>query len=202
MTRKLLCSFLLGAVMLTARAHAQVPVVGKKLPKVHVGIKAGANFDQITGSSWKQDYKPGVVFGGFVNASKGHFGLQVEVLFNTAQYQVNDSLSRGTFRALYFNLPVLLEYKIAPRVWLQAGPQFGNLISMKSDNSSIKDPKSFFNSSSVSGVLGAQVNLPLHLVVGARYILGFTDVRNSSVAGTTDAWKNRTIQAYLGFRFI
>ena len=195
MIRKLLLSVLCCTTLATVQVSAK-----GKLPKVHAGVKLGANFDQLTGSSWSQSYKPGIVGGAFGQVTYGNFGIQAEVLANTAQYDFKDSFKTGTFRAVYINVPVLLEYRVVPRIWVQAGPQFGNLVSMKSDNSTIADPKSYFNSSTVSGVLGVQATLPVHLVAGVRYIMGFTDVRN--VSSTTEAWKNRTIQLYLGFRFV
>jgi hypothetical protein len=95
-----------------------------------------------------------------------------------------------------------VEYKIVPRLWVQAGPQFNVLLSAKSDNKLYDDPKKFFNTSSLNIVGGLEARLPAHLVAGARYILGLTDINNPSGSRTNEAWRTRTIQAYLGFRFI
>jgi len=192
----------LFCAIFTTRVNAQsVPVVGK-LPKVHAGLVLGANFEQLSGNNWEQAYKPGVVFGAFGELTKNGWGLSVAALFNTSQYNLTDSATAGTFRAFYLNVPVLVEYRVIPRVWLQLGPQFGDLLSIKSGNSTLNDPKSYFNTSNVSGVVGVEARLPLHMLVGARYVLGFTDLRKESIGSATDAWKTRTIQAYVGFRFI
>ena len=59
-----------------------------------------------------------------------------------------------------------------------------------------------FATTDFSGVLGLQAILPLHLIVGARYVLGFIDQNANSVPGLTNTWKNRSFQLYAGFRFL
>jgi hypothetical protein len=98
------------------------------------------------------------------------------------------------------DIPVLLEYKIINMLWVQAGPQFSTMLSAKSNDG--KDVKDLFNSSDISGLLGLEAKLPLHLVAGARYVLGFSDINNHAVTQASESWKNRYIQAYVGFRFL
>jgi len=206
MIKRLFSIVLLSVMLFTGSVIAQ-PIVGavtKKLPKVNVGLKVGANFESLTGNAWQNTYKGGVVFGAFARVYKGNLGLDVEAMINTAQYSPVDSFASGTFRALYLNVPVLIEYKLFHRLWLQVGPQFSPLISMS--NSAVDDPKALFKSSYLSGVAGLQVILPMHIVAGVRYVLGFTDINNissnvSSGIGS-DAWKNRSIQLHVGFRFL
>ncbi len=96
----------------------------------------------------------------------------------------------------------MFEYKIIPRVWLQAGPQFTKILSAKNNNND--DELSNLNTMEFSGVIGAQVKLPVHLVAGARYIMSFTDINNypTTGLGSSDEWKTRSIQVYVGFRFL
>ncbi len=201
MKRSLLFIALSAALLFSNNTEAQIPGVSKvtqALPKVDLGLKLGANFNQITGSDFKQAYKPGVVGGAFLGVSKNKIGVQVEALVKSAKFDA--STGGGYIKTLSLDIPVLFEYKLIPRIWLQLGPQFSKMLTAKDNNSN--DIKKYFNTTDFDGVIGLQVKLPLHLVVGARYILGFSDMNNKSLPGSTDAWKNRSIQAYLGFRFL
>jgi len=184
------------------QAKLTIPVV-KKVPKGTLGVKIGANFEQITrNETWEKAYKPGVLFGVFGGVHKNNWGVKAEVLLNTSQYTLKDSLNKGTFRAVTLAVPILAEYKVWPRIWVQAGPQFNSIMSVKSSNDAFSDPKKYFNTSSVNLVAGVEAHLPLHIIAGARYVLGLTDLQNQSVGVAKEAWKQRSIQAYLGFRFI
>ena len=202
MKRTITLTALSVVLLLSNRALAQVPVVSKvtkALPKVTLGLKAGANFQTLSGNSWASSYKPGIVGGAFLGVYKGKWGIQAEALIKSARFDSKSS-SSTYIKSVSLDVPVLLEYKIVSRLWVQAGPQFTDLLSAK-DNTST-DAKKLFKSSDVSGVVGLEVKLPLHLTVGARYILGFTDINSHAVGMTTDAWKNRYAQLYIGFRFL
>jgi hypothetical protein len=62
--------------------------------------------------------------------------------------------------------------------------------------------KKNFTTTDISGVLGLELRLPLHLTAGARYILGFSDVNNHDETAISEAWRNRYAQVYVGFRFL
>jgi hypothetical protein len=74
------------------------------------------------------------------------------------------------------------------------------MLSAKDNNS--KEVKNYFKSSDIAAVGGVDVRLPFRLSAGARYVMGLTDVNNNTVPGFSDAWKNRSIQVYLGYRFL
>ncbi len=206
MKSTLLLTALSAALLLSTQADAQVPVVSKvvkALPKVTVGIKAGANFQTLSGNEWESSYKPGILGGAFVGVFKGHWGVQVEGLIKSARFDVKNSSGSETpyVKSLSLDVPVLLEYKIVSRLWVQAGPQFTSLLSENDYNTN--GVKNVLKSNDISGVIGLEVKLPLHLTVGARYILGFEDENNHPAGlNATDAWKNRYAQLYVGFRFL
>lgn len=201
MKRTFLFAALSAALLFAGSASAQVPVVSKVLPEIDLGVKVGANFQQLTGVYSDNAYKAGFVGGAFVGVRKNKLGVQAEVLVKTVKFSQNSSLGNGYINALYLDVPVLLEYKLFSRLWVQAGPQFSNMLSAK-DNTGDKTVKNMFNANDFSGVLGLQVLLPMHFTAGARYILGFTDINNHSVSAATDTWNNRSIQVYVGFRFL
>ncbi len=207
MKHKLLLTALSATLLFANQANAQIPGVSKvtkALPKVDLGIKVGGNFNQLAGTGFKKAYQPGIVGGVFVGVRKGKMGVRAEGLVSSAKYTYTyTATTDGTFKNIYLDIPLLFEYKIIPRLWAQVGPQFSNVISVSADPNppAGTDPKSYFKSS-FSGVLGLEAKLPAHLVVGARYILGITDVNDVSFGTAGGSWKTRTIQAYVGFRFL
>jgi hypothetical protein len=188
----------LSVVLLAGQAMAQVPVVGKILPKVILGIKAGANMQTLKGDSWDTKYNPGIVAGAFVGLTKGKLGIQVEGLVKSAKFDTKGTTS-VSIKTMSLDVPVLLEYKLISRLWIQVGPQFSSMLSAKNGST---DVKTTFKTSNFDGVIGLQAILPLHLTAGARYILGLTDANNGQIPSDTKAWKSNSIQVYVGFRFL
>ncbi len=202
MKRTIFSTCLAAIMAFSVNAGAQVPVVSKVtkvLPKLTLGIKAGANMQQLTGGTWEQKLNTGFIGGAFVGVTKKKIGVQGEILVKSAKFDFNSSIGSASVNAMYLDVPVLFEYKIVKRLWVQLGPQFSTMLSAKQSSTDVKNA---FNTTDFSGVLGLQVNLPLHFTVGARYILGVTDVNNETVTGTKEAWNNRSIQLYLGYRIL
>ena len=196
--KRTLLLFSLIALLSPAIVQAQVPKVG--LPTLDLGIKVGANFQQLNGGTWSQAYKPVIVGGIFLGVRKNKIGVQAEGLINTASYNLKDSTKTG-IRATYISIPVLFEYKLFSLLWLQVGPQYSGVVSVKSVNGFEGDAKQVLKSGDVDGVLGLDLRL-LHFDVGARYILGFSDINNKSYTGLSESWNNRSIQLHVGFKFI
>ena len=197
MKHTLLISVLSATLLCSHSAQAQIPVVSKVVPKVTVGLKLGANFQSLDGVGYDKGYKPGIAGGLFVGLSKNKMGVQAEGLIKTVKFSSSAS-STAYINALYIDVPVLFQYKIVNRLWAQAGPQFSILASAKDQNSD--DKKENYKTTDISGVLGLQAILPVHLIAGARYIYGFSDINN--VSAITSTIKNRSFQIYLGFRFL
>lgn len=207
MRSRLLLSVFSGALLLSASVSAQIPVVSKVakkvVPEFTLGIKAGATFQKVSGSTTVNDaYNAGIVGGLFLGVTKGKFGVQAEGLIRSAKFDYNATISepKVTLNTLNLDVPVLFEYSPFSRLWLQIGPQFSSIISGNaSDN---KDYKAYLQTSDFSGLAGLQIRLPIHLVAGARYIVGFADVNKKKIAEDQKAWNNRLIQLYIGYRFL
>ena len=200
MKHTLLLTALSAALLFSTTSEAQIPGVSKvtkALPKVDLGIKAGTSFNQATSTGLKESYKAGVVGGAFVGVYKNKIGVQAEALVRSARFDA--SVGSVYVKTVSLDVPLMFEYKIIPRLWIQLGPQFTQMLSAK--NQASTDVKNSFKTAEISGVLGLQVKLPVHLVAGARYVLGFSDVNNTPTGGA-GAWHNRSIQAYVGFRFL
>ena len=204
MKHTLLLTAVSAALLFTTNANAQIPGVSKvtkALPKVDLGVKLGANFQQLSGNLSKQ-YNGGVVGGIFVGLHKNRMGVQAEALIKTVKYDVSGTITNArtnSVNTIALDVPVLFEYKLFWHIWAQAGPQFTSLLSAKNGS---KDVKSDLNTTDFAGVIGIEAHLPMKLNIGVRYIYGFVDVNKESATGISDAMRNRTIQAYLGFRFL
>ena len=199
----------LSLLFISFSSQAQLPgvsAVKKTLPKVAFGVKLGANFNELhttNTAAIQQAYKPGIVGGLFLSVRKGKFGGRLEGLLNSSNYTYTyNAAQNGTYKNLYLEIPLLFEYRIIDRLWAQAGPQFSDILSVSANPNPRPsvDPKTYFKSE-FSGVIGLEAKLPVHLMLGVRYILGVTNVNNEALTQVSGSWKNRTIQAYVGFRF-
>ena len=103
-----------------------------------------------------------------------------------------------------------LQYIAAPALMLQvklamlkayAGPQLSWMISAKEKTgNTVTDVQNSFKKSEWSGVMGAELNLPLRLLAGIRYSFGITNIQDAStIANNYDA-KNGTFMLYAGIR--
>ncbi|MBA3829848.1 MAG: PorT family protein [Taibaiella sp.] len=183
------------------------------IPSIDIGIKAGANFATLSGSTWDNGYKAGFLGGIFAGLHGAKMGVQAEAFFSQTSYTAQghnfydgysafynnamDSAKNGRFRVSYLSIPVLFEFKPIPFLWIQIGPQYNGVVSVKDVDGLVKDGKALFKSSDISGVVGLELKLPLHLSLGARYVLGLSSMNN--LAG---AWQQRLFQVHVGYSFL
>jgi hypothetical protein len=184
--------FLIAAMMIFASAtYAQ----GLKL-----GIKAGTNIGKIDGQSFKEQFKYGYHLGGFAEIKLSNkLSLQPEVLWN----QVNTDTS-SQFRTLYqlknldnvklgyISIPLLLNYKVANILSLQAGPQFGILIDKS--RTTLQNGGDAFKKGDFSVMGGAQLNLSKLRLYG-RYNIGLSNINDID---NKDKWKSQGFQLGIG----
>ena len=206
MKNSILRSFILIALFCAASAQAKEPAFPlgpiKVVPKFTLGIKVGANMQQISGNLSDNKFNGGVLGGIFLGVTKKKIGVQLEGLVKSAKIEYKPtptSLTNATIKTVSLDVPVLFEYKLFWRLWLQVGPQFTTMISAKQSSTDVMKQ---FNTTDFAGVAGLQVTLPARLTFDARYILGVTNINKESVSGVTGAWNNRCIQVALGFRFL
>lgn len=194
------------ALLFSRSGAAQVPAVSKALPKVSAGVKFGANYEELAGSSvFDKAYNSGYAGGAFVALTKKKIGVQAEALISSAKiyYNFPAGYSPGPImlpkstNLLYFNVPILFEYKLVSHLWLQAGPQVSNLLTAK--NNLGYNIISIFKNPEVGAVLGIQATLPLRFNISARYIYGLTNLNNTIESGT---WNTRSIQITGGYRIL
>jgi hypothetical protein len=171
-------------------------VPGPGVPKFDFGIKVGANFAKLDGDAWQQNMQPGLMGGAFIGVRSKKIGLQLEAMVNSSKYSLSGVASGGDFKTTNLELPLLLQYKLLPYVWLQLGPQYSMVMSTSvPDGSTITD----LFKNSFCGVFGVELKTPIKFNIGVRYILGLTDVNNVS-SQFSGAWQQRSVQVHLGFR--
>lgn len=174
------------------------------------GIKGGANLGKLDGQGYKDGFNLGYHLGGFaqVNLTKG-FGVQGELIFSSSTVKTTGDFSEvynpenlddpennnKKVKLNYLSIPILANISLgSPRVKLQVGPQFSALVSNKNV---FKGADDAFNGGDVSGVAGLWLQLPI-INISARYIIGFTDVKNVSDVTDKGNWKNQSIQLGVG----
>jgi hypothetical protein len=181
-----------------------VTVSGARAQFFSLGAKAGANIFKISGQSFNQQFRFGYTIGGFVdlNFSK-QWGLQPELLWSQTNTQTSNNFNMiyggvtGQDISLnYLSVPLLLTYRPIPFLSFQVGPQYGILINQ---NSNLFDNgTNAFKRGDLSILAGAQLNVG-HLIAGARYMVGLTDINDID---NQDTWKSEGFQLYVGFRIL
>jgi hypothetical protein len=148
------------------------------------GVKAGANFANLTGDG-VQDAKTlvGVNAGIYAKLPLTHsVSIQLELVYSGQGAKYDDGTATATQHINYFNIPVLLKYQNFTGFFLETGPQIGFLLSANVKESGISvDDKSGLNSTDFSWVFGVGYHIPTtHLAIDARYNLGISNIANSN----------------------
>ena len=168
-----------------------------------IGPKLGANIGKIDGKGFDEQYKLGYHLGAFAEIPLGKkFALQPEVLWN----QINSDTA-SNFRQIYtelgnqdlknpqlnyLSIPLLLTYKPAKVLSLQAGPQFGILLNK--DKTLIDNGGEAFKNGDFSMLFGAQLNI-LRVRVYGRYVIGLNNIND---IGDQEKWKTTGFQLGVG----
>jgi hypothetical protein len=172
--RRLLFTFLLAFAGFSAQAQ--------------FGIKGGLNFsnlksDRADNFNVLTNWHVGVLYEAGLSSS---ISIQPEFLYSVQ----GAKLRREEFKLNYFEVPVLLKVYLTEGFNIQAGPQFGMLLS-ESDNFDRFNSETF--DFGITG--GLEVFLTDELFVQARYYQGTKDVTSNTNL------KNTVVSASLGFIF-
>lgn len=185
------------ALLLFATAQAQ---------SFHAGFKAGANINKITGESFSQQFTYGYHAGVFATLGLGtKLSIQPEVLLNQINTDTSSQFSKiyssfasnaSHVKLNYLSIPVLIGYKLAPFLTIQAGPQFGIL--MNNNNNLVQNGKQAFKKGDLSMLAGLQIKVGAIRVYG-RYAIG---VNNINDIDNKDKWKSQSFQIGVGFALL
>lgn len=164
--------------------------------KLHLGFKAGANINKITGKSFSDEFSYGYHMGGFFSVGLGKkFAIQPEVLFNQINVDTSSRFSEvykfnqvDKVQLRYLSIPVLLNYKPVKFITLQAGPQFGVL--MNKSRTLLENGREAFKGGDLSMLGGAQVNIG-HLNIYGRYAVGLSNLNDID---NQEKWRSQGFQ--------
>ncbi len=180
------------------------------------GIKAGVNVSSLSDDGF-DDTKSKVGFSGglFMNAPLSEqFSIQPEVLYSQMGAKIEGKFANtaySTTRSLdYITVPVMVQFRATPAFYIEAGPEFGFLVSAK-DKDTVGNFSTTnqidtdnFNTFNMGLGLGLGFDITKNVGVNARYVAGFTDInKNGNTSLQNDGNKNRnnTLQAGLYFKF-
>jgi len=189
------------ALVLTVASVASVVAQG-----IGFGIKAGAN---IANTDISSDFgslntksKFGFHAGAFATIMfSDKLGIQPELLYSSQGSEYDEPSFTGELNMSYLNIPVLLRYNLNEMFSLHVGPQFGFLTKAEEDlNGTVSDIKDDFKGSDISAAFGLDVDLPMKLGFGARYVLGLSNVLEDGSSFGNAELKNGVIQLYAKFR--
>lgn len=169
------------------------------------GVKAGINFSDYTGRGYndfepadsRTSYHVGILTEVFI-APKWNF--QPELLYSEQGYIIRSNSNFSDELEIdlnYLQLPLIAEFGLANRFYLQGGPQFSYLLNKDSLPEDGANGIIFnYNSFDFSLIFGAEYRFQSFFVFG-RYNAGINRIVNSSEVQT----HNRVIQGGLGFFF-
>ena len=175
---------------------------------IQFGVKAGANFANVSGdgtqgvsTSTLVGFNGGVFLGlGFTD----NLSLQPELVYSGQGFKetvtYNGTTYNGTQAEGYFNVPVLLKYKLPIGLYFETGPQLGILISAKVKVSgSSQDDKAGFKSTDFAWAVGAGFQIPAtQLGIDVRYNIGLANIADNSGGGSGSV-KNGVFQVGLTY---
>lgn len=171
-----------------------------------VGVKVGTNINKIQGQSFKDEFTYGYSAGAYADIKLGSkWSIQPEVLFNQVSADTSDKFSDlvdfnsgkvSQIKLNYLSIPLLLNYNISKGISLQAGPQYGILMSQ--DRDLLQDGKEAFKKGDFSMLAGLQLKFASIRLYG-RYAVG---LNNISDVTSNDKWKNQSIQLGIGLTLL
>lgn len=190
-------------VVLTA--VAVLGFVVSNAQEVKYGAKLGLNMSNFAGDAENTDAKLGFQVGGFAEIKiTDKFAVQPELMFSAQGAKSEESYSSGGYTSLsedtqkfnYINIPVMAKYYATEKLYIEAGPQIGFLMSAKSEyketvtfggetevTSGSDDVKEFVNSTDFGLGLGLGFNFTENIGAGLRYTSGLSNLAKDAPAG-------------------
>lgn len=206
------------------------------------GVKAGLNLANISenydgyDSDFDSDYKMkiGAHVGGFVEIKfTEKWALQPEVLFSMQGAKLEESSyddgdgnvysSESTINLNYINVPVMVKFYPIPKLFVEAGPQVGFLISAKAKNEGnytdgdttvnvdeTVDVKDGYKSIDFGVNVGVGYEFTDMIFANLRYNIGLSDITEEDefegddfggLGGDLFKTKNNVLSLSVGFKF-
>ncbi len=160
--------------------------------QLEFGVKGGVNLANLGGDVNDTKMKIGFMVGGFANyAVNDQLSVQPELMFSQAGCKYDAGGDTYKIDLNYIVLPVMVKYSFGA-INLQAGPQFGYLLSAKDDGTDIKDG---MKSIDLGLNIGAGYQMD-KIGIEARYNLGLSNINDG-----TGEIKTNGIQVLVSYKF-
>ncbi|MGB3342393.1 MAG: porin family protein [Aequorivita sp.] len=192
--------------------------------EIRMGAKAGVNFANMSikpDDGEKLDSRTSFHIGGLVEIPiTEKFSVQPEILYSSQGSQSKYSeefmgeriSSEIKYKLDYLSIPIMAKYYVIEGLGLEAGPQFGILVSAKGDyeisglgisESGTEDLKDDLKKLDIGLGFGASYRLDMGVFFGARYVLGLTDISDNGDVGFDEEVeiKNNVFQLSVGYTF-
>lgn len=158
---------------------------------VQFGIKAGANYANVTGSKINTNaiinYHAGIV--AKIGLTKG-LSFQPELLYTTQGASYETALADYKNELGYIVIPAMLQIHLSKSITLDMGPQVGFLLNEK-NNFDVQKSNTF----DASANAGLGLKITNSIFAQARYCVGLTELKPNSEI------KNNVVQLSLGILF-
>ncbi len=158
---------------------------------LQIGVKAGLNYANFTGTSVQTDAITSY-HAGLVTEVKllEKFAIQPELLYTTQGATYNTVLGDVKNELGYIAIPVLAKIYLSKSFSLELGPQASFLLNEK-NNFDVADPNTF----EFAVDAGLSFKITKNIFVQGRYVLGLTEVSPNADA------KNSVLQLSAGLMF-
>lgn len=185
------------------------------LAQAQIGIKAGANFANVTGASQvNPGNRAGFVAGLYLAPpAKGIIGSRTELLFSRQGYNYASGTTSGNVNLNYLVIPQFMTLNITRFVQIQLGGQMAFLLNAKADSSAANGSKApygnimgYYNKFDYGFGGGIELHPVGGWIIGARYNIGLGKLYSSLQTGQMPSFsasdaKNNVFQLFTGWTF-
>jgi len=188
---------------------------------IKFGAKAGLNISTITGDLEDAKSLVGAHFGGFAEIKiSDKFAFQPELLYSMqgakSEYSESDTdysySEESKYKLGYLNIPLMVKYFATDKLFIEAGPQVGFLLSAKQDYSYSETYMGITDSASIDGIdvkdnfetidfglnFGFGYEFTENIFAGARYNVGLSNIAKDSGDSKVH---NGVFQISVGYKF-
>ncbi|MDR2235853.1 MAG: PorT family protein [Chryseobacterium sp.] len=177
------------------------------------GVKGGMNVSSLSKNEGLDDQKSKIGFnaGAFANIPiASSFSIQPEVLYSQygekSDYRIGNTKFSNSTKLDYIAVPVMFQYNALPNLYLEAGPEFGFMVSAKNkfknestgQSSTTDNYKDNLNTFNLGIGIGAGYYFTQNLGITARYVAGVTDILKDN---SGDSVRNNVFQVGLAYKF-
>lgn len=175
-----------------------------------LGLKIGADMNQIRGKSLKGNFKGYFMGGVQAHVRFGRIGLQLEGLLTQTQLSTGDnfytafgdyikstatSASNTEIILTELSFPLLMDFRLVGPVRGELGGQYSLIINAKDKNDYLVSAEQVVKDGYFSGLVGLKAEV-LSFQVGVRYLQGFNNLNSTEVP---ERWNTGRFQVSLSY---